>query len=306
MIVDAAPRSHLLLQDGAVATVLGIEVDRALLEAWQGWLAPDPQPFLVASSSEWDCNHEEGAVSRELADTYRLWWGVEKQSALAWISSAQFAGLPRAKRAELVREQVRRRRGATPTVRAWQDVLDRAELRAQADGHRFVWWPSLLTGKAEVVLTRVVAEGRLPSRHDEVDENIWRAAEPVLPGARRLGGTFPPGSTMNCFSTVMQAAGAPSTAVLNAVAPFDEWLATACKRGGDPGAAGVVLVWRNRAGSPVHAAVTLGGGWGLEKPSRDWHSPHAVLSVGEIMRMSRHPGERVERHTIVQAVRPAS
>lgn len=200
----------------------------------------------------------------------------------------------------MVREQVRRRRGATPSVRAWQEILDRAQLRAQADEHRFVWWPSLLTGKAEQVLTRVVSERRLPSRHDEVIEDIWRVAEPVLPGARRLGGTFPSGSTMNCFSTVMEAAGVSSKAVLDDVAPFDHWLITACKRGGDPSQPGAVLVWRDRTGSPVHAAVTLGGGWGLEKPSRDWHSPHAVLSVADIMKMSRHTGERVERHTIAR------
>lgn len=278
--------------------VLGIEVQPTLLDAWQGWLAPDPQPFLVASPAAWDCEDEGGVFTRELEDTYRLWWGVEKPSAVVWISSERFAALPRATRAALVREQARRRRGATPAVRAWQDILDRTQLRAQADGHRFVWWPSLLIGKAEQVLARVVSDRRLPSRHAEVAEDVWGAAERVLPGARRLGGTFPAGSNMNCFSAVMEAAGAPSRAVLDDVAPFDEWLTTACKGGGDPGQPGVVLVWRDRAGSPVHAAVTLGGGWALEKPSRDWHSPHVVLRVAEVMKMSRHPGERLERRTI--------
>lgn len=279
-------------------TVLGIEVEPALLNAWRGWLAPDPQPFLVASPADWDCEDEGGVVTRELEDTYRLWWGVEKPAVLLWISSEQFAALPRSTRAALVREQARRRRGATPSIRAWQDLLDGAELRGQADGHRFVWWPSLLIGEPERVLARVISDRRLPSRHAEVAEDTWRAAQPVLPGARRLGGTFPAGSNMNCFSTVIEAAGAPSREVLDDVAPFDAWLAAACKRGGDPGQSGVVLLWRNRDGSPVHAAVTLGGGWALEKPSRDWHSPHAVLTVTEVMKMSRHPGERLERWTI--------
>jgi hypothetical protein len=285
-------------KDHGMPAILGIEVQPAQLEAWQGWLAPDPQPFLVGCPGEWDCEDEGGVLTRELADTYRLWWGVEKPSAVVWVSAQQFAALPRSVRAALVREQARRRRGATPSVRAWQDVLDRAQLRAQADGHRFVWWPSLLMGRADDVLARVVSDGRLPSRHADVPAHIWRAADGALPGARRLGGTFPAGSTMNCFTTVMEAAGASSRAALDDVAPFDEWLDTACRRGGDPSQAGVVLVWRRPDGSPVHAAVTLGGGWALEKPSRDWHSPHAVLTVAEVMKMSRHPGERVERWTI--------
>jgi hypothetical protein len=287
-------------QDAFVPTVLGIDVEYALLEAWQRWLAPDPQPFLVAASTDWACEDEGGVVSRELADTYRLWWGVEKPSTLIWISARGFGELPKPTRAALVREQVRRRRGATPSVRGWQDLVDAAQLREQADGHRFVWWPSLLTDNAEEILTRVVSERRLPSRHDEVPEDVWQAAETVLPQARRLGGTFPSGSNMNCFANVMAAAGASWHDVLDDVAPFDSWLATACAPGGDIQQPGVVLVWRDREGSPVHAAVTIGRGWGLEKPSRDWHSPHAVVTVTDIMRMARHPGEHVERHTITR------
>lgn len=282
-----------------MSKVLGIDVGSAMLEAWQRWLAPDPQPFLVAAPTEWRCDDEGGVVSRELADTYRLWWGVEKPSALIWISERQFGELPKPTRAALVREQVRRRRGATPSVRAWQRLLDAARLREQADGHRFVWWASLLAGNAEAVLSRVVSERRLPSRHVEVPEDVWQAAESVLPQARSLGGTFPSGSNMNCFANVMAAAGAPSHEVLDDVGPFDRWLEQACTRGGDAQqSTGVVLVWRDREAAPVHAAVTLGGGWGLEKPSRDWHSPHAVVTVKDIMRMSRHPGEHVEKHTI--------
>lgn len=286
-------------EDHPVPTVLGIQIQSTLFGAWKRWLAPDPQPFLVASPADWDCEDEGGLVTRELEDTYRLWWGVERPSALVWISAQQFIALPRSTRAALVREQARRRRGATPTVRAWRDLLDPAQLRAQADGHRFVWWPELLHDNAEPVLERIVSDRRLPSRHAEVPEDVWRAAVSVLPGARPLAGAFPSGSNMNCFSTVMEAAGAPSTEVLDNVAPFDEWLDAACTRGGDPHQPGVVLLWRNRDGSPVHAAVTLGGGWALEKPSRDWHSPHAVVKVADVMKMSRHPGERIERRTIV-------
>jgi hypothetical protein len=282
-----------------VTEVLGIDVERTLMEAWLRWLAPDPQPFLVESPGSWrECDDEGGVMTAELEDTYRLWWGVEKGSAVIWISEEQFVRLPKRTRAELVREQVNRRRGAVPTVRAWEDLLDGARLRRHADGHRFVWWPSLLASHTELILSRVVSTRRVPSRHLEVDDEIWRMAEAVLPEARRLAGTFPSGSNTNCFGSVMAAAGAASAAVYDDVAPFEAWLASECAPGGDTGEPGVVLVWRARSGAPVHSAVTIGGGWGLEKPSKDWHSPFAVVTVEDVMKRSRHPGERVERHTI--------
>ena len=90
-----------------------------LLQQWVQWLAPEKQPFLVESLAAWpECRDEGGELSEELKDTYRLWWGVERSSVLLWISEAQFARLPRSTRARIVREQVQRRRGAVPTVRA--------------------------------------------------------------------------------------------------------------------------------------------------------------------------------------------
>lgn len=279
--------------------VLGIQVAPSLIASWSRWLAPDPQPFLVDSSGSWpECDDEGGDVTPELADTYRLWWGVEKGSVVIWLSELQFMGLPRPVRAALVREQVNRRRGAVPAVRAWDDVLDGQRLRKQADGHRFVWWPSLLASRRRQILDRVVSTRRLPSRHREVPEEIWRGAKARLPQARRLAGTFPSGSNTNCFGAVMESAGAASNDVFGDVAPFEAWVASRCDAGGDTSQPGVVLLWRSVGGSPVHAAVSIGGGWGLEKPSRDWHSPFAVLTVKDIMKMSRHPGERVERLTI--------
>ena len=279
--------------------VLGVDVQPTLTESWAGWLAPDPQPFLVDPKDPWsECEDEGGSITAELRDTYRLWWGVAKGSSLIWISEEQFSSFPRAVRAALVREQVVRRRGAVPTVRRWHDVLDPGHLRAQADGHRFVWWPSLLVSDKELIVTRVVSTGRLPSRHAEVEESTWRTCERVLPAARQLAGTFPTGSTANCFGTIMEAADGDPAGVYDSVEPFVDWLASACKPGGDTRRAGGVLVWRNRDGAPVHAAVSIGDGWGLEKPSGDWHSPRAVVAVDDIVRMSRHSGERLERHTI--------
>lgn len=281
-----------------MVAVLGIDVQPALLKRWAGWLAPDPQPFLVGTEDTWPvCSAERGSMTKELIDTYQL-YGVAADSRVIWVSEERFHALPKSSRAALVREQVARKRHAVPSVRAWADLIDPRELRRQADGHRFVWWPSLVATNAVGILSRVVATERLASRHREVAESTWTACRDVLPAARRLAGTFPAGSTTCCYGTVMAAARADDSRACASLEPFSEWLATACRKGGDTGQAGTVLVWFNRAHEPVHAAVTIGDGWALEKPSGDWHSPRAVATVADVMRKSRHPGERLERYMI--------
>lgn len=132
-----------------------------------------------------------------------------------------------------------------PSVRAWADVVG-DEAREQADGHRFVWWRSLLGGREEQVLQDYIEDGRLPSRHDQVPEDVWDAAARRLPGARRHAGTFPPGSGPNCFGTVMAAAGiVGADAVWMLREPFERWLAEKTRPGGDDDEPGTVLVWRS-------------------------------------------------------------
>lgn len=277
-------------------TVLGIEVPDALLASWAAWLAPDPQPFVVAPGEWLDVASDDGELTPEHVDTFSL-WAIEKPSRVLWLSEDRFHALPRERRAHLVREQVRRRRGAVPTVRAWEDVLDPADLRAQADGHRFVWWRSLIDGDPRSILPRVISTRRLASRHTEVAASTWRRCESLLPGARRLAGTFADGSVTNCFGTVLAAAGADERGIFDDKAPFLEWLATACRPGGHPTAPGTVMVWREGT-EVVHAAVSIGDGWALEKPSQEWHSPRAVVAVADLVRVTRYPGQRLERHTI--------
>jgi hypothetical protein len=96
----------------------------------------------------------------------------------------------------------------------------------------------------------------------------------------------------------MAAAGHEDPDACHSAQPFDAWLTTACSRGGDDGVAGTVLVWRERSGVPVHAAVTIGDGWALEKPSQEWHSPRGVATVADVIRTSRLAGQRLERHTV--------
>jgi hypothetical protein len=263
--------------------VLGIDVDRALVDKWKTWLAPARQPFFVEKGGTRD-----RSMSEELWDTYHL-WRVDKSLRVRWLDEDEFFALPRAERARLVRQQVRARRGAVPTVRAWADLVD---ARDQADGHRFVWWPSLMTD--EIVVRHVTAD-RLTSRHREVKAATWRG----LAAARTLAGTFAKGSGPFCFSTVMAAAGiTESVATYTGREPFDSWLRSSCRRGGDDQQPGTVWVWRNNEGLSVHAAITLGDGWVLEKPSREWSSPRTVVPVAQLLRYNRHPGERLERHRL--------
>ncbi|HVV38695.1 MAG TPA: hypothetical protein VHC63_18960 [Acidimicrobiales bacterium] len=263
--------------------VLGIDVDDALVEKWKTWLAPARQPFFVEGGNP------DREMSPHLWDTYHV-WRTDKSLGVVWLDEDEFFALPRTERARLVRQQQRAGRGAVPTVRAWPEVVD---ARAQADGHRFVWWPSMMT--TDIIL-RHVSEDRMTSRHRDVPATTWRH----LPAARALAGTFvAEGSGPNCFSTVMAAAGLEETVErYSEREPFDEWLATACRRGGQDHQAGTVWVWRTRDGLSFHAAITLGDGWVLEKPSREWSSPRTVASAADLLRRNRHPGERLERHRL--------
>lgn len=124
--------------------VLGVDVDPDLLASWERWLAPEVQPFFVKSLEDWpEGVPSPGPLPLELVDTYKVYRLTGPLETL-WLDEPTFLGMPRSRRAELVRLQVEHRRGAVPTVRRWQEVLDARTLRAQADGHRFVWWPSLL------------------------------------------------------------------------------------------------------------------------------------------------------------------
>jgi hypothetical protein len=283
--------------------VLGIDVAPSLVDRWRRWLGPATQPFFVDRSlARLVPGDVAGELTPELRDTFRV-WRIAGDRRHVWLDEASFAALPRSTRTALVRAQVVAGRGAVPTVRAWADVLPAASLRAHADGHRFLWWPSVLDSRsASRVLARVVSEDALPSRHRAVTASTWRIAADVLPGVRALGGTFPNGSGANCFGAVMTAAGVGGVAE-EWVQPdaFDDWLTTATRPRGDDDRPGAVLVWRKTDGSATHAAVTLGDGWALEKPSQAWFTPRAIVRVTDVVRTSRMRGEHLSRRQIRSA-----
>lgn len=64
---------------------------------------------------------------------------------------------------------------------------------------------------------------------------------------------------------------------------FEAWLAANCSAGGSDERPGTVLVWRGAEGISQHAAVAIGGGWGLHKPSQVWASPRQVLTVNDLI-----------------------
>ncbi|HLT61298.1 MAG TPA: hypothetical protein VK020_08910 [Microlunatus sp.] len=163
---------------------------------------------------------------------------------------------------------------------------------------RIVWWPTLLHRAGDRPVLRFVAEGVRPSRHREVRRSVWTAAARLVPAAADLAGTFPDASGPNCFGTVLAAAGVPDVATEWIFPPrFEAWLAehTEPVRDARPG---VVLVWRNAEGSAEHAAVTIGEGYALSKPSQAWCSPRLVWTVPETITASRYPGVRLHRYLI--------
>ncbi len=277
--------------------VLGIDVDEDTLAEWTTWFAPPVQPFFVDNADEWP-SVDAVTETPEVYDTFAL-WRVSDGPDRIWLDEVAFLALPRTDRARLVREQVRHRRGAVPTVRGWSDVVDAAMVRSQADGHRFVWWPSVVGDRAEQIFDRFIGTGLLTTRHSEVAASTWDACAALVPGARAIAGTFPPRGGANCFGTVMGAAGVDGAADEWVVRePFEDWLSTACRRGGCDAAPGTVFVWRDNGGLVAHSAITLGDGWAFEKPSREWWTPRGVASVPEILRANRTVGWHLERHHI--------
>jgi hypothetical protein len=285
--------------------ILGIETPGNLLDQWAEWLAPERQPFFLADDELPQLEHgprlreAEGELDPVIRDTYAV-WRLDRDLRITWLTEQEFHALDRETRAKLVRAQHDHKRGEVPSVRAWHHVVP--EARKQADGHRFVWWPSLLAGRHEAILVPWISNDKATSRHDEVPAEIWRAAAAVLPNARDLAGTWATASGPNCFGSVMAAAGvegADSEWVVGE--PFEDFLATRTKPGGHDDEPGTVLVWRDHAGTVTHAAVTLGGGYVFQKPSQCWYTPRQVLTVAETVKTSRVTGERLGRRRRIVA-----
>lgn len=293
---QAAP----LTRDGVVVRVLGIDVTDDVIERWCGYLAPEMQPFFLGVDDEFAVPQleVEPSLTADLRCTYTAWRVLDSLNA-AWFDEESFMALPRADRARLVRLQAEKRRGAVPTVRRWQHDFDVERLRGQADGYRFVWWPSLLGNNPEPVLRAHVEDGQLASRHEEVGDATWRRCRDVVPGAQELVGGFPESSGPNCFGATLAAAGRPCLGGRALQCDLESFLTESCRPGGRDGDPGTVLVWRDRDGVPVHSAVTIGDGWAVEKPAETWWTPTIVAEVGQVVRVNRSVGLRLERHTIL-------
>ena len=122
---------------------LNIDIPDTLVERWIEWFSPAVQPFLADAvlADAIGVHAGEVSLSNEVRDTYCL-YGLPSGVQYVWLTEPQFMALPKRSRAALVRAQRTLDRELVPSVRSWVAVVgDRA--REQADGHRFVWWPSL-------------------------------------------------------------------------------------------------------------------------------------------------------------------
>ncbi|GAA1876412.1 hypothetical protein [Lapillicoccus jejuensis] len=206
--------------------------------------------------------------------------------------------LPPALRHRLLREQVTADRRLVPSLQSVPQEW-RSGVAADSAARRFVWWPSTLQTCGDEPLLDFVREEAGRSDHGRVLATTWARAEAVLPRARRLAGTFADASGPNCFGTVMAAAGVPGASETQVVRePFESWLADRTRPGRDDDRPGTVLVWRDQQGAVQHAAVTLGDGWALHKPSQGWMTARVVLPVREVIRATRQPGHRLSRRTV--------
>jgi hypothetical protein len=274
-----------------VIEVLGIAVPDRLLEQWRGWFAPQYQPFRADRLVADPLRGHEVELGPEVRDTFHLYGGT-----WVWLEEAEFTPLSlEVRRALLFHREAIGHVGRLPTS------ARRAVDSGRTDS-RVVWWPSLLRVVGDGPVLSYVEEGVRPSRHREVDPTTWSACHRVLPGAADLAGTFAPLSGPNCFGTVMAAAGVSgSESQWMLQEPFEQWLAdnTSPLRGtAYDHTAGVVLVWRDTDGLAAHAAVTIGDGYALSKPSQAWCSPRLVWTVPETINAARDRGIRLSRYLI--------
>lgn len=226
---------------------------------------PEARPFIVprvmAESRNWVDDRER--LDFETMDAFEI-YRVGDDNALVWLSQDDARRLP----VDLMRAQ--------PAKHLWSSG-DPIRDRARA--------------------VRYVETRRRSSQHDEVADSTWAAVGALLPGARVMAGTFPERSGPNCFGAVMGAAGiAGAVDEWMQCEPFDAWLAEHAEIGGADDEIGTVLVWRTREGESAHAAVTLGDGWLLHKPSQGWMSPTKVLSVRDGKNSARAPGIYLHRY----------
>ncbi|WP_152360123.1 hypothetical protein [Microlunatus speluncae] len=257
--------------------VLDIAVSDDLVERWRGWFAPPRQPFpldpldpAIAASVP----VVEGNPTDEVTDTFSVYRGT-----WTWLDEAEFDALPyRSRRALLAA----RRRAARPKF--------------------MPAWPSELAREGDELLLRWVASHRRPSQHASVPESVWRRANRLLPEAKRLAGTFPAsGSGPNCFGNVLAAAGVPDTETVKVFPDqFQTWLdrQTEPVRGtGHDHEPGTVLYWTEH-GQLAHAALTVGDGWVLNKPSQAWSCPRLVWTVRDLINGWKYPTTRLYRRRI--------
>ncbi|GAA5512671.1 hypothetical protein Dcar01_01389 [Deinococcus carri] len=272
--------------------VLNVPVPPGLPDAWAGWLAPARQPFFLTGEEAQALGLR--AVLRsgvtftpEQRDTYALWNLRPEADRVVWLGQEDWRALPPASRRALLRAQVRHGRAAVPRTRDFADLLP------HLTGARFVWWPSLVS---PAVLARVLSTGRPACQSQSVPAEVWADAASLLPQAQELAGTWPRASGPNCFGTVMGAAGVAGAAEeWMQREPFEAFLAARTRPGGQDDQPGTLLVWRDVAGAVQHAAVTLGGGWALHKPSQSWMTPRVALPVDDLIRSCRTRGWRLYR-----------
>ena len=254
-------------------TVLGTPVTEEQIARWLGYYCPGPQPFRTRDLTRGQALSipmtEALEITDEVRDTFFLYGG----GPWTWLSEDQYADLQ-------------------PEMRALLSAERRHRMRPKPAPA----WPSdpMLTAK----LIRWMEAGGRPSLHVLAASELQRASAGRLPRAAQLAGTFPTKSGPNCFGAVMAATGLPVDDDWIQLDQFQTWLEAATSqehRAHDEG--GQVLVWHQH-GDLAHAAVTLPGGWALQKPSQSWSSPIGVWTTDEIISSWRLPSVRLTRYQL--------
>ncbi|MHB8450147.1 MAG: hypothetical protein ACYDAQ_06830 [Mycobacteriales bacterium] len=138
----------------SVVEVLGIEVAADQLARWAAWYAPESQPFLLPADSPLagigaSFDPSPAHEARDSFGIYSLPDAVVCRTVAYLVRTQRILG-----------------RSLVPSVRAWPSLRSLGTA-AQADGHRFLWWPPLVAGREHEV-----SHGR-----QRVDVWCWRQSQ---------------------------------------------------------------------------------------------------------------------------------
>ncbi len=282
--------------DRVTRTILGCEVDDAMLEAWAKILVFEQEPFLLSNElrqkfpesvnliSRSDFNRRENPL--EFKDAY-LTYSVGVAPWVAMLEPAQLRSLKPALQLEIMTLQAELGRGQIHSLEFAQKILgsecSKLETDVSADrvAIRFDAWWSLSKIARHDWLEAVVIEDGLPAIPLETITNSI---------VRELANSFANSSGPNCFSTALASV---TNDLIEARAISLLWLhqepflaglqSRGFRESNNDAQPGDVIVWFDSGNLAQHACTVIAPGLVLNKDAQRWSAPRQILKLESVL-----------------------